>query len=145
MNLYQPCVKLKQKVRIGSRITRRYDQPQTPLDRLITYYAGKRLPKAVRALRDQRDHTDPFMLSKGIDKALGALTRIGREKWNKAEMSLAYAVQNGASGSEVLQSLALAQIKLDHTLQAKISIKKLLEKNPSDTVALELQSMLPQE
>ena len=80
MNLYQPCVKLKQKVRIGSRITRRYDQPQTPLDRLITYYAGKRLPKAVRALRDQRDHTDPFMLSKGIDKALGALTRIGREK-----------------------------------------------------------------
>jgi Flp pilus assembly protein TadD len=60
-------------------------------------------------------------------------------------MSLAYAVQNGASGSEVLQSLALAQIKLDHTLQAKISIKKLLEKNPSDTVALELQSMLPQE
>ncbi len=67
------------------------------------------------------------------------------EKWNKAEMSLAYAVQNGASGSEVLQSLALAQIKLDHTLQAKISIKKLLEKNPSDTVALELQSMLPQE
>jgi tetratricopeptide (TPR) repeat protein len=67
------------------------------------------------------------------------------EKWNKAEMSLAYAVQNGASGSEVLQSLALAQIKLNHTLQAKISIKKLLEKNPSDTVALELQSMLPQE
>ncbi len=67
------------------------------------------------------------------------------EKWNKAEISLAYAVQNGASGSEALQSLALAQIKLDHTLQAKISIKKLLEKDSSDTVALELQSMLPRE
>lgn len=67
------------------------------------------------------------------------------EKWNKAEMSLAYAVQNGASGSEVLQSLALAQIKLDHTLQAKITIKKLLENNPKDAVALELQSVLPPE
>ena len=76
MNLYQPCVKLKEKVRVGSRITRRYDRAQTPLDRLVAFYANKRLPKAVRALCDQRDHTDPFMLSKDIDKALSALTRI---------------------------------------------------------------------
>jgi transposase InsO family protein len=27
MNLYQPCVKLKEKVRVGSRVTRRYDEP----------------------------------------------------------------------------------------------------------------------
>jgi len=80
MNLYQPCVKLKQKVRIGSRVTRRYDKAQTPLDRLIANYAGKKLPQAVRVLRDQRDHTDPFMLSKGVDKQLGTLTRIGRTK-----------------------------------------------------------------
>jgi len=30
MNLYQPCVKLKEKVRHGSRVTRRYDRAQTP-------------------------------------------------------------------------------------------------------------------
>ena len=47
MNLYQPCVKLKEKVRIGARVTRRYDPPQTPLDRLVAFYADKRLPKAV--------------------------------------------------------------------------------------------------
>jgi len=80
MNLYQPCVKLKEKVRIGARVTRRYDPPQTPLDRLIAFYADKRLPKAVRELCEQRDHTDPFLLSKGVDKALGALSRIDREK-----------------------------------------------------------------
>jgi hypothetical protein len=80
MNLYQPCVKLKEKVRVGSRITRRYDQPQTPLDRLKAYYAGKRLPKAVREMYTRRDHTDPFMLSKEVDKALKALTRIRTNK-----------------------------------------------------------------
>ena len=75
MNLYQPCVKLKEKVRVGSRITRRYDPAQTPLDRLVAFYTNQALPKAVRALLEERKHTDPFMLSKGVDKALGALTR----------------------------------------------------------------------
>jgi len=89
MNLYQPCVKLKEKVRIGSRVTRRYDQPQTPLERLVAYSGGKRLPKAVQALCDQRDHTDPFMLSEGIDKALGALTRIGTKKEKQESAVLA--------------------------------------------------------
>jgi transposase InsO family protein len=89
MNLYQPCVKLKEKVRIGSRVTRRYDQPQTPLDRLVACYGGKRLPQAVRVQCQQRDHTDPFMLSKGIDKALGALTRVGAKKETQTTIVLA--------------------------------------------------------
>ncbi len=89
MNLYQPCVKLKEKVRVGSRITRRYDQAQTPLDRLITFYAAKRLPKAVRTPCDQRDHTDPFMLSKEIDTALSALTRIATQNGKQKQAVLA--------------------------------------------------------
>ncbi len=80
MNLYQPCVKLKEKLRIGARITRRYDQAQTPLDRLIAFHAGKPLPKAVQALRRQRADTDPFLLSKDVDKTLGALLRIDTQK-----------------------------------------------------------------
>ena len=67
------------------------------------------------------------------------------ERWNKAEMSLAYAMEHGADSVETLQALGLAQVKTNHVLQAKITIKKLLEKNPNDAVALELQSMLPQE
>src|SRR6266511_3881122 len=35
MNLFQPSVKLLRKVRVGSRLTRKYDRPQTPLDRLL--------------------------------------------------------------------------------------------------------------
>jgi len=40
MNLFQPCVKLKKKERIGSKIKRSYESPATPLDRLIAYYNG---------------------------------------------------------------------------------------------------------
>ena len=67
------------------------------------------------------------------------------ERWAKAEMSLAYAIENGATGIDVLQSLLLAQVELEHYLQARITIKKLLENNPNDTVALDVQKMLPKE
>ena len=67
------------------------------------------------------------------------------ELWNKAEMSLAYALENGANDVATLRSLGLAQIKTEHFLQAKITINKLLEIDSNDVVALELQSMLPKE
>ena len=75
MNLFQPCVKLKEKVRVGSRITRRYDNAQTPLDRLVTYYGADRLPDAVTALLEERRRTDPFALSADIDRQVAKLTR----------------------------------------------------------------------
>ena len=98
MNLYQPCVKLKEKVRIGARVTRRYDPPQTPLDRLIAYYAGKKLPKAVCALCNQRDRTDPFMLAKQVDKALGTLTRTGTTKQESKPAVLAQKLPSPRGG-----------------------------------------------
>ena len=80
MNFYQPCVKLKEKVRVGSRVTRRYDPAQTPLDRLATFYARCRKPKALHALLEQRAHLDPFALSHEIDDLLADLSQIRRGK-----------------------------------------------------------------
>jgi hypothetical protein len=40
MNLFQPSVKLTTKVRVGSRLKRRYDAPLTPLDRLVNSGKG---------------------------------------------------------------------------------------------------------
>jgi len=34
-NFFQPVMKLRQKVRTGSKLTRRYDTPQTPYSRLL--------------------------------------------------------------------------------------------------------------
>jgi hypothetical protein len=68
MNLFQPCVKLAKKVRVGSRLTRRYDAAQTPLDRLLAYqdHAHPRLQElaASRAIRN------PFLLAKSLDAQL---------------------------------------------------------------------------
>ncbi len=62
------------------------------------------------------------------------------EHWKKAELSLAYAVENGGDDLDTLRALVLAQIKTEHILQARLTIIKLLEKDPSDEAELELQS-----
>ena len=47
-NLFLPSVKLVEKQRVGSRVPRKYDAPQTPLDRLVR--GGKGDPEKVCAL-----------------------------------------------------------------------------------------------
>ena len=73
MNLFQPSVKLKSKTRIGSRIERRYDEPQTPLDRLKA--SGHADPDKLAALLALREQTDPFKLSQTIERKLRRIYR----------------------------------------------------------------------
>jgi hypothetical protein len=61
MNLFQPSVKLIRTERRGSRKTRRYDAPQTPLDRLAAMPGADR--KKVEALLELRARLDPFVLA----------------------------------------------------------------------------------
>ncbi|MBF8300799.1 MAG: Integrase catalytic protein [Acidobacteria bacterium] len=67
-NLFLPSVKLQRKERIGARLRRYYDAPQTPLERV------RRCPQAdlakVAALVRQRDELDPFALAARIDQQL---------------------------------------------------------------------------
>lgn len=67
------------------------------------------------------------------------------KNWDKAELSLAFASENGELRIEGLSALALAQIELKHFLQARISINKVLKKDPSNSIAQALESRLPQE
>lgn len=86
-NLFQPCVKLIEKIRVGSKVRRRYDVARTPLDRLMAYYNDKALPLSVQRCIQLRDGLDPFTLSTRIDAALDRLTRtIRRERSGKAEI-----------------------------------------------------------
>ncbi|MFA5161526.1 MAG: transposase family protein [Elusimicrobiales bacterium] len=55
MNLFQPSVKLVKAERRGSRLLRKYDKPQTPLDRLAAH--DKKLGETLTALRAK---LDPF-------------------------------------------------------------------------------------
>ena len=58
MNLYQPSVKLLRKTRVGARLRRKYDRPQTPLDRLLASRVGA--PAQLRALQRLRSRLDPL-------------------------------------------------------------------------------------
>jgi hypothetical protein len=68
MNLFQPSVKLIKKVRVGSRLTRRYDAAQTPLDRLLG--CNDTLCPSLLALQQTRAALDPFTLARCIEQKL---------------------------------------------------------------------------
>ena len=82
MNLFQPSVKLIRKQRVGSRLQRHHDTPQTPLDRLCR--SAK--PTAVtRSLLEHRKNLDPFVLSSSIDKKLDRIWALAeRNVWPRA-------------------------------------------------------------
>jgi hypothetical protein len=70
-NLFQPSMKLICKVRQGSRLIRRYDRPQTPLERVRACPDAD--PQKVAALTRLLETTDPFVLSRRIDRHLEQL------------------------------------------------------------------------
>ena len=67
-NLFQPSMKLRCKIRIGSRLIRRYDTPRTPFERVVESRKGD--PKKLAALKHTLKTTDPFELSTRIDQQL---------------------------------------------------------------------------
>jgi transposase InsO family protein len=73
-NLFLPSVKLTAKTRVGSRLQRTYDAPQTPLERVIA--AGVLSKEAAAVLCAQRDRLDPFVLSRSIDEKLELIQRL---------------------------------------------------------------------
>jgi hypothetical protein len=68
MNLFQPSVRLLRKERVGSRLKRVYDRPQTPLDRLRAWPGADRARMA--ELLRLRTATDPFQLAQTIERKL---------------------------------------------------------------------------
>jgi hypothetical protein len=70
-NLFQPSMKLVRKVRVGSRLIRRYDTPQTPFERVRACPEAD--PAKVAALQRVVETTDPFVLSQRVDQHLERL------------------------------------------------------------------------
>ena len=76
-NLFLPSVKLAGKKRIGSKLQRRYEAPQTPLQRLQA--SGKADRERLAELQRQRTQTDPFELSATIEGKLKRIFALSRE------------------------------------------------------------------
>lgn len=87
MNLFQPSVKLIEKVRVGGKVTRRYDKALTPLDRLVAYCRPDVLPLPVQRLLAIRENTNPFDLSQRIEQKLKHVEKL-RKNSSEAKSSV---------------------------------------------------------
>jgi hypothetical protein len=77
-NLFLPSVKLVRKVRVGARIRRVYDRPQTPFERVCACPEAD--PGQVARLRALRVQQDPFVLAETIDRKLEQLYALSQQR-----------------------------------------------------------------
>jgi hypothetical protein len=77
-NLFLPSVKLVTKERVGARVRRRYDQPQTPLER-VRQSANIDAPR-LAALVARQQTLDPFALAQRIDQALAGIYQLANHR-----------------------------------------------------------------
>jgi hypothetical protein len=68
LNLYLPSVKLVKKIRVGSKLRRVYDPPQTPLERVTR--SGQAAADRLAELTKLKSRLDPFELARIIDRKL---------------------------------------------------------------------------
>src|SRR5487761_1090530 len=96
-NLFMPSVKLQKKERIGSRLRRRYDAPQTPFQRVGASPVSD--PERMAELRRQREVLDPFQLSQTIQGKLEKIFRLSTEAVRSHETDSAPAPELNRSSS----------------------------------------------
>jgi hypothetical protein len=77
-NLFLPAMKLKKKTRVGSKLKRCYDKPQTPLERVLQCPQAD--PVKVQRLKRLRDQTDPFELAKRIEQKLERIFEMANQR-----------------------------------------------------------------
>ena len=78
LNLYLPSVKLVKKTRVGSKLRRVYDAPQTPLERVArSGYAEASRPAELTKLKSR---WDPFELARNIDRKLKRIYELANRR-----------------------------------------------------------------
>ncbi len=78
LNLYLPSVKLVKKVRVGSKLRRVYDAPQTPLERVAS--SAQANLAQVAELKNLRKSLNPFALAKIIDQKLEQIYELANRR-----------------------------------------------------------------
>ncbi len=85
-NFFLPSVKLIAKERIGSRIIKRHDKPQTPFKRLL---ASRHIdPRIKIKLRKEYQQLNPFHLRNEIERKLKKIFASRRPKISSFDYSL---------------------------------------------------------
>jgi len=84
LNLYLPSVKLVKKVRVGSKVRRVYDAPQTPLERVMASSSAH--PDQIAALKKLRASLDPFQLGKVIGRKIEGIYELANPRHSPRAM-----------------------------------------------------------
>jgi len=67
-NFFLPSQKLIEKVRVGSKVVKKYDSPKTPAERLLS--SNVLTPEQSEKIKAERGRLDPFELSKRLESKL---------------------------------------------------------------------------
>lgn len=118
MNLFLPSTKLVKKKRIGSRLYRQYDKPQTPLDRLIA--SGKGDPLKVKQMTELRNKLDPFVLSSIINKKIDRIIRLAN---NRQSPKATDQKPSHPSSKKVKQPLSHSDLSVYQEISRMLNIK----------------------
>jgi hypothetical protein len=78
LNLYLPSVKLVKKVRVGSKVRRVYDAPQTPLERVMASASAH--SDQIAALKKLRASLDPFQMGKVIERKIEGIYAMANQR-----------------------------------------------------------------
>lgn len=78
LNLYLPSVKMVKKTRVGSKLRRVYDAPQTPLERVAG--SGYAEPSRLAELTKLQSRLDPFELARSIDRKLKRIYELANRR-----------------------------------------------------------------
>jgi hypothetical protein len=113
-NLFTPTMKLIAKKRVGSKVSKTYDSPQTPCDRMLASEHVSEETK--RQLRAKRAGIDPVSLSDLIESKLQAIQRIveeiedrrAEERWRAGEAAATIPPAATAGGGCVTALVAIA-------------------------------------
>ncbi len=98
LNLYLPSVKLVKKVRVGSKVRRVYDAPQTPFERVQASAPGDATQLSL--LKELQRSLDPFQLAKAIDRKLQRIYGLANRRLSpKAQENLDSSQAKQARGS----------------------------------------------
>lgn len=85
LNFFRPVRKLLSKHRVGSKVIKRYDAPQTPYQRALA--AGVLTPVPQRALAQQVQTLDPVALAHDIARRLDMLWKLADTRRTTAELA----------------------------------------------------------
>jgi hypothetical protein len=86
LNFYLPSVKMVKKTRVGSKLSRVYDAPQTPLERVAR--SGYAEPSRLAELTKLTSRLDPFELTRIIDRKLKRIYELANHRLSPGSCTL---------------------------------------------------------